>query len=60
MNTLLPADAPAAYRRAQLGARTLKWMTERGWIDHRKFERACKAYDDTARLIARVTVRETV
>jgi hypothetical protein len=33
--TALPADAPTAYAKSQLGDKTLAYMRARGWIDRR-------------------------
>jgi hypothetical protein len=33
IGTQLPADAPPAYARSQLGANTLAYMRARGWLD---------------------------
>jgi hypothetical protein len=37
--TALPADAPPAYAKSQLGDKTLAYMRARGWIDRRCVQR---------------------
>jgi hypothetical protein len=37
--TSLPADAPPAYARSQLGANTLAYMRARGWLDGPRVQR---------------------
>lgn len=58
--TRLPSNAPAPYARSQLGAKTLAWMVRRGWIDHRRFQRATAAYQAPQLADVRRIVRETV
>jgi hypothetical protein len=49
--TALPADAPPAYAKSQLGDKTLAYMRARGWIDARRVVRLQR---DTAPAAGRV------
>lgn len=37
--TTLPADAPPAYAKSQLGANALAYMKARGWLDGPRVQR---------------------
>jgi hypothetical protein len=54
--TALPADAPPAYAKSQLGDKTLAYMRAQGWLDGPRVVRLHQPQPDTASAAGRVAV----